>query len=211
MDRRLLELLHELESHPPGGLDEHDPPATEDPFDLGRAPEDPVAGQFAVQVVGEHRHVEEGVGGQRHLVLVDGPGEQGDLQRPEVGVGPLPSGPRAAVPDIGSGLLVEADGGIEVGDLHRQVAEPGDAHRGHPSGVTTRSTVRGSTAAPVLPASYTAKQSCRALAASAALISAGTPSISASTKWEADRSKPWSHPEGMSLNEVVVWPSLWPW
>ena len=45
------------------------------------APHHVVTLDLAIEIVGEGRDVQEAVGGQLDLVLVDRPGEEGDLQR----------------------------------------------------------------------------------------------------------------------------------
>ena len=74
-----------------------------------------VALDLAIEVVGEGRDVQEAVGRQRDLVLVDRTGEEGDLQRSERDVDPLAAVPRAPVAHDRAGPLVELDGGVEIG------------------------------------------------------------------------------------------------
>ena len=80
--------------------------------------------------------------GSVHLVLVDGPGEQGDHHRTEVDVGPLAVTPLHAVLDLGPGGLVEPARGVEVLDLDGQVGQPGDGHRSSLSLLFLRSSFR---------------------------------------------------------------------
>ena len=114
---------------PPGACDEGDAAGPEGPVHHGRAPDHVVAHQLGVEVVGEQGRVEEPLGREVHVVLVDGPGEQGDHHRTEEHVGPLAVAPRHAVTDLGAGRLVEPAGAVEIRDLHGQVGQASHGHR----------------------------------------------------------------------------------
>ena len=99
---RILQLLHELEPDVPRGLHEHDPTTAEGPAHLGRSPQHGVPFDLPVEIVGEQGRMEKAVVGQVDGVLVEGPGEQGDHDRPEKDVGSLAAVPGHPVAHLGA-------------------------------------------------------------------------------------------------------------
>ena len=126
--RRRRHLLHEFEPDATGGVDEGDAPRPEGALDHLGSPDHLVALQLGVEIVGEQGRVEEALGREVHLVLVDGLGEQRDHHRSEEDVGPLTVAPLHAVPHLGPGRLVVPAGAVEVRHLHGQIGQSGHRH-----------------------------------------------------------------------------------
>src|SRR5205085_6755400 len=89
----VLELFHELEPHATGRFHERNAAPNERAGDDLRAPQHVVRFELPVEIVGEHRGVEEPLGGRADVVLVDRTREQRDLHRAEPHLGALTATP----------------------------------------------------------------------------------------------------------------------
>jgi cytidylate kinase len=87
-----------------------------------------VSDDFAVEVVAEQCDMQERVGRQRDVVLVDGAREQRDEERAELDVGAHAIAPLLRLTHARARAPVERDRRVDVGNLHREICNTGNRH-----------------------------------------------------------------------------------